>query len=655
MKFMDWIERRPVMIGFDGRGGIPLDVSVGANNVVLDLMGTTVPAATGISAGILTATDKAKLDGLQNTTVAVDPADLTSRAQLIATSITDPQLLYVRTAGFTTPGDGGGATYVRAASEPGHPGKVQSADGTWWEYAPGPEGINVRALGAADNADSTQPFRDALMVADTLQSSWRYVSSNPSGTYTGTWDMGLQRIFIPAGTYQIDLSSGHLWDLAPYVAFRGLSIVGAGVDQTFIRITGGLSKHVLHNDNDGRHITMQGLSVHDETRTASNLFAYMRSTGNANRLYLTDIYTEHMAVYLAEGTGNADHFRAIRVVAEDVPNGLSAYKINNPQAVDNVFFGCELVNLAGKGVEIDAGGNLNWFGGSVVLVKGGRFIDIDGAGSSIGSGNNSFDFHGPRIEMRDAGTGSDPEVLYLDAVAAVNFFGGAYQVDETSGTRSSTPYTINRGRFQVHASSNWGETHTVTINAADGDNSLDLPPEFAIHNSHLKAQLSDLVTITEPPASTGRHTSFGRAYARGCFGADNAPVDCAINASHGQRPVSIEKKRAYFTSGQSANGTLPANGSPLICNIPVGAIVARVGFTKKSGSGSGGVTYSWSDGNGATLWTDGSPVNNGQSVTHFADLSPEFEVMDSTAGTFAFENITASAAAASGYAFVEYY
>jgi hypothetical protein len=40
---------------------------------------------------------------------------------------------YVRTAGHYTAGDGGGALYRKVASEPAHAGKIQSADGTWWE------------------------------------------------------------------------------------------------------------------------------------------------------------------------------------------------------------------------------------------------------------------------------------------------------------------------------------------------------------------------------------------------------------------------------------------------------------------------------------------------------------------------------------------
>ncbi|WGD31277.1 right-handed parallel beta-helix repeat-containing protein [Ancylobacter sp. WKF20] len=41
----------------------------------------------------------------------------------------------LRTSGYRLAGDGGGALYRRAASEPSHAGKLQSADGAWWEIA----------------------------------------------------------------------------------------------------------------------------------------------------------------------------------------------------------------------------------------------------------------------------------------------------------------------------------------------------------------------------------------------------------------------------------------------------------------------------------------------------------------------------------------
>jgi len=41
----------------------------------------------------------------------------------------------IRVAGYSAEGDGGAALYKRVVSEPSHPGKIQSADGAWWEIA----------------------------------------------------------------------------------------------------------------------------------------------------------------------------------------------------------------------------------------------------------------------------------------------------------------------------------------------------------------------------------------------------------------------------------------------------------------------------------------------------------------------------------------
>lgn len=46
-----------------------------------------------------------------------------------------PVVNYLRVSSFAVPGDGGGAMYKRVLMEPSHAGKVQSADGAWWEIA----------------------------------------------------------------------------------------------------------------------------------------------------------------------------------------------------------------------------------------------------------------------------------------------------------------------------------------------------------------------------------------------------------------------------------------------------------------------------------------------------------------------------------------
>lgn len=75
----------------------------------------------------------------------------------------------VRTAGYAAAGDGGAALYKRAASEPAHSGKFQSADGGWWEIAE--RSLDPRMFGAKpsgsddDAAANTTAFQNAIDVA----------------------------------------------------------------------------------------------------------------------------------------------------------------------------------------------------------------------------------------------------------------------------------------------------------------------------------------------------------------------------------------------------------------------------------------------------------------------------------------------------------
>lgn len=98
-----------------------------------------------------------------------------------------------RTRGHTTKGDRGGALYVRAGGDPGYPGAVQSADGAWWVYVSGPEGVNVRAFGAVKGgvADDSAAIVDAQLYA------W----ANETDTLGGTV------VFFPFGKYLCTLNN----------------------------------------------------------------------------------------------------------------------------------------------------------------------------------------------------------------------------------------------------------------------------------------------------------------------------------------------------------------------------------------------------------------------------------------------------------------
>ncbi|MEM9232263.1 MAG: right-handed parallel beta-helix repeat-containing protein, partial [Pseudomonadota bacterium] len=124
MKLSDWHHQRPPSIAFGLRGS-------GASSA-------TAPAA--------------------------PQTVFTSLNQLAGSAIPSVGVDSVRTEGFNAAGDGGGALYRRAATEPPHAGKIRSADGAWWEYIPDKIGWNIRTFGAlGDGVTDDNPSISAAL------------------------------------------------------------------------------------------------------------------------------------------------------------------------------------------------------------------------------------------------------------------------------------------------------------------------------------------------------------------------------------------------------------------------------------------------------------------------------------------------------------
>lgn len=110
-------------------------------------------------------------NGLVNTPAeATDigvPTDYSSRDALAGARVPTP-VQYVRTAGYHEAGDGGGALYKRVAFEPDHGGKVQSADGAWWEIAElRVNPVMFGALRGRENAsDTTGALKNAIAYCE---------------------------------------------------------------------------------------------------------------------------------------------------------------------------------------------------------------------------------------------------------------------------------------------------------------------------------------------------------------------------------------------------------------------------------------------------------------------------------------------------------
>lgn len=86
-----------------------------------------------------------------------------TRTEAIATTISGGSV-FLRTAGYAAAGDGGGGLYKKVISEPAHAGKLQSADGAWWElveFSPSPRQFGAVADGSTDDTTALQNAIDA--------------------------------------------------------------------------------------------------------------------------------------------------------------------------------------------------------------------------------------------------------------------------------------------------------------------------------------------------------------------------------------------------------------------------------------------------------------------------------------------------------------
>ena len=94
---------------------------------------------------------------------------------------------YLYTGGYTTAGDGGAAAYFYVASEPSHEGKVQSADGAWWEID-GANGVNVFQFGSTGDGvtDDAAAINNAILWADAQNAADVHIPQPASFYVTGS-------------------------------------------------------------------------------------------------------------------------------------------------------------------------------------------------------------------------------------------------------------------------------------------------------------------------------------------------------------------------------------------------------------------------------------------------------------------------------------
>lgn len=217
-----------------------------------------------------------------NVTVAAEEKRLQdTRATAIAESFPS-NVLFVETAGYYSPGDGGGALYKKVSSEPSHMGKFQSADGAWWELYE--QMISVRAFGAKGDAisDDSQYFYRA----------YDYLKSKGGGT-----------VLIPATAQGLNYAFFNpvYIDTLADVAFQGIgnpylmSYMNAG--QTMFNIGTGTTI-------TQRSIVFNDLRIFGDSSSATGTAIYV--------FYCTTFRMNRVTIYNHKGRGlSADNCYAL--------------------------------------------------------------------------------------------------------------------------------------------------------------------------------------------------------------------------------------------------------------------------------------------------------------------------------------------------------
>lgn len=158
------------------------------------------------------------LRGEQGVPGPANASDYETRTLAVAATIS-AAVHYLRTAGYATAGDGGGALYVHASGSTG--GGFQSFDGQWWKIKG--DAFDIRAFGAVPS-DNTKGTVNAAAIVAGLGTGIKLMCSDKSLTfYTNP-------IYFPSTA--VALENVSLAAVGAYGAFEGVLNLNSTVSCT---------------------------------------------------------------------------------------------------------------------------------------------------------------------------------------------------------------------------------------------------------------------------------------------------------------------------------------------------------------------------------------------------------------------------------------
>jgi len=198
--------------------------------------------------------------------------NLLSASDISSNSIPDG-MSFIRTAGYATPGDGGGALYFRLASTGTEPWQIQSDDGAWWDIALAqeyPAEIFGLGVGGADTAS----WEAAIDFITTRGGTLRV----PAGEFTLTNDLSITSAAMPFRVFgagkdvtifkRADTGTVAFWNI---VNSSDYIIADLTLDCQRSNVAVGTGSHALRMDR-GENITVHRVKVTDYTDTGIIFF-----------------------------------------------------------------------------------------------------------------------------------------------------------------------------------------------------------------------------------------------------------------------------------------------------------------------------------------------------------------------------------------------
>jgi len=462
MKLSDQFLRKPLFVAFgqalQGGGITSVDLVAvrDATTVTLtasDGSAAPIAGADASTAGVMTAADKFKLDGLSAATTQGFP----SRSD-VAAAVIDAGVSHVRTAGNSTADDGGGALYKRVGSAPAHNLKVQSADLAWWELVPDSHGyINVKQAGAVgDNiTNDGQAFKDALAFASLNATSFDNATYGvivpPSAT---PYYLGANTLELKATVHLVGQGAGQAGGNPTGIIVHRANTIGAGkeVDPTTLSASGtkieglwlesdGGTIAGVADDTKGHGIWLRAravlidLVIRGFPGNGVNIVATAGSgdaarEGNANNWYLERariVGCHQNGIFTDGGDVNAGGAENVDVT------GNGRWGIFDGSFLGNTYVGC---HAAGNGT---ASTGENGAGGSSYVHLSGRLY-----GANVGATEAQLVATTPGTDGAvwydiKAGSSSSTIPTWLAAQPTGTYFhGGPYHSDNANATNVFT-------------------------------------------------------------------------------------------------------------------------------------------------------------------------------------------------------------------------